>query len=203
MYEKLNKVLMEENKPSTAINEISLMKEFKEYPFSMLNKLKSMDQSAKYHPEGSVWNHTMLVVDEAAEVRQESKDPRVFMWSALLHDIGKGETTKIRKGKITSYDHDKVGAEMVVEFLRTFSEQESFIEAVASMTRWHMQPLFIAKELPFSDIQGMLREVELKEISLFSLCDRLGRGDMNKKKEEEEREGIKKFVEVSKKYIKA
>ena len=42
-----------------------------------------------------------------------------------------------------------------------------------------MQPLFIAKNLPFSDIRGMLSEVDLDEISLFSLCDRLGRGNMS------------------------
>ncbi len=38
------------------------------------------------------------------------------MWGALLHDLGKAPTTKIRKGKITSYDHDKVGAELVRNF---------------------------------------------------------------------------------------
>lgn len=29
----------------------------------MLRKLKSTVQSPKYHPEGNVWNHTLLVID--------------------------------------------------------------------------------------------------------------------------------------------
>ncbi|MDT8718731.1 HDIG domain-containing protein [Clostridium sp. 19966] len=202
IYQKLNKSLLEDEKPSIAINEISNMDEFKKAPFSVLNKLKFTEQSIKYHPEGSVWNHTMMVVDEAAKVKDKSEAPRAFMWSALLHDIGKGETTKIRKGRITSYDHDKVGAEMVVEFFKPFNEEESFVEAVTNMTRWHMQPLFVTKSLPFADIKSMLKEVKLQEISLFSLCDRLGRGDMDKEKEREERASIDRFIETSKAHLK-
>ncbi len=69
-------------------------------------------QSPQHHPEGSVWNHTLLVVDEAAKIKEQSADPRTFMWAALLHDLGKPSTTMRRKSKITSYDHDKVGAQL-------------------------------------------------------------------------------------------
>jgi HD superfamily phosphodiesterase len=51
--------------------------------------LKRVEQQPDHHPEGNVWEHILLVVDLAAEGRHLSEDPRVFMWSALLHDLGK------------------------------------------------------------------------------------------------------------------
>ena len=52
------------------------------------------------------------------------------MWALLLHDIGKKPTTKVRKGRLTSYDHDIVGADMTKEFLTYFNEEENFITEV-------------------------------------------------------------------------
>lgn len=65
----------------------------------MLHRLKGTEQSLLHHPEGDVWNHTLLVVDEAANVKNKSTDAAVFMWAALLHDIGKPDTTT-KPGKV-------------------------------------------------------------------------------------------------------
>jgi len=110
VFKDIEKHLLYDEKPSLYLNRISETEIFKEYPFKWLNDLKNTMQSPKHHPEGSAWNHTMLVVDEAARERHKSKNVRVFMWAALLHDIGKPGTTKVRNGRITSYDHDKLGA---------------------------------------------------------------------------------------------
>ena len=126
----------------------------------------------------------MLVVDAAATVRLQSKNPKVFMWAALLHDTGKPDTTRKRKGKITSYDHDKIGAEKTKIFLGNFSEDVNFIDEVTALVRWHMQILFVINNLPFADIEGMKREVAISEIALLGLCDRLGRTGVDRKKEE-------------------
>lgn len=145
-------------------------------PFNMLLKLKEIDQSKKYHPEGNVWNHTMLVIDGAASVRELSKDQEAFMWGALLHDIGKITTTKIRKGRITAYNHDKEGAKLAKDFLKQCTDDEAFIDKVCKLVYWHMQPLYVSKNLPFSDIEKMKREISPVEVALFSICDRKGRG---------------------------
>lgn len=193
---KFEKHLMEDSKPSNYFNEMLKSGLFSEtYPFTLLGDLMDTPQSPKYHPEGSVWNHTMLVVDQAAEVRQRSQDPRVFMWAALLHDLGKARTTREKKGRITSYDHDKWGAKLAAEFLEVFSDDQDFIKKVVAMVRWHMQTLFVVRDLPFAEIKKMLDEVSLDEIALLSLCDRLGRGGMTPQKIAEERENIRCFVE--------
>lgn len=180
--------LLEDEKPSLYLRGLAGSEWFGCYPFSLLRDLMNVEQSPVHHPEGSVWEHTLLVVDLAAQMRPLSNDPRVLMWSALLHDLGKACTTKVRKGRITAYDHDRHGARMAGEFLREFSFNGALVKKVSRMVRWHMQVLFVVKKLPFSDINGMLAEVPLSEIAMLSLCDRLGRGNLDE-------DGIKKEIE--------
>lgn len=112
-----------------------------------MKALTDTPQSPLYHPEGSVWNHTMMVLDNAAVLKTKSRDSRAFMWAALLHDIGKTPTTKIKHGKITSYDHDVSGAELAVRFLSELTDEENHIEKVTRLVRWHMQSLYITNGL--------------------------------------------------------
>lgn len=175
IYEEISEHLLNDEKPSAFMEELSDRKEFQEYPFNLFLLLKTTEQSPKYHAEGNAWNHTMLVVDEAARVRCKSKNPLVFMWSSLLHDIGKPETTRVRKDRITSYDHDIVGERLSREFLECFSQDVDFIHAVAAMVRYHMHMLYILRKLPYSDLMGLLRKVDVDELALLCLCDRLGR----------------------------
>ena len=94
-------------------------------------------------------------------------------------------TTRKRKGKITSYDHDKIGAGLAREFLSLFSNDEAFKGRVCSLILYHMQILYVVKGLPFSDIPGMKAFGEQKEIALLGLCDRLGRLGYDRTAEEE------------------
>jgi tRNA nucleotidyltransferase (CCA-adding enzyme) len=195
IFEEFEKHLMEDEKPSIYFNKmLDNTDVFTKYPFTLLNVLVEINQSPQHHPEGNVWKHTMLVVDNAAKVKDLSENPRAFMWGALLHDLGKAPTTKIRKGKITSYDHDKVGAELCREFLEVFTEDSEFINRVIALVRWHMQTLFVIKSQSFADVKGMAKEISIKEIALLSECDRLGRGEMNQSKIKEEKDNIKTFI---------
>lgn len=195
LYLNIEHHLLYDSKPSDYLNEIYNNPLFQQYPFDMLYKLKITEQSQKYHPEGNVWNHTLLVVDEAAKLKAKSKDQKVFMWVALLHDIGKYSTTKSRKGKITSYDHDKVGAKLSEEFLLCFVDDKTFIDRVCFLIRYHMQILFVVNNLPFEDIQGMREHTDIYEVALIGLCDRVGRLNSNRRKEED---NIKKFLKMCK-----
>lgn len=176
----IEKHLLNDEKPSTYLEEALKAHIFDMYPFSMIKDLQDVDQNPKFHPEGNVFIHTMMVVDEGAKNREKSKDKRVFMWALLLHDIGKKPTTKVRKGRLTSYDHDIVGADMTRDFLTYFHEEESFITEVRALVRWHMQSLFVTKNLKFQNIGNMLEEVNINEIMLVSLSDRLGRGNLDR-----------------------
>lgn len=182
LYEINNHILLDEQ-PSIFLNSIVNTNIFKEYPFYMLYKLKETEQSPIYHPEGNAWNHTMLVVDEAAKLRNKSRDERVFMWAALLHDIGKAETTKNKKGKITAYNHETVGADLCVKFLQEFTTDDKFIQKVKGLVRWHMQILHVVKDMPFADIKSMKEETDIREVALLGFCDRMGRTNVDTIKE--------------------
>lgn len=187
--------LLNDNKPSNYLEEALKNHLLDNYPFSMIKDLQEVDQNPKYHPEGNVFIHTMMVVDEGAKYREKSRDKRVFMWSLLLHDIGKKPTTKLRKGRLTSYNHDIVGADMTVKFLEHFNENEAFIEEVRGLVRWHMQSLFVTKDMKFQNIGDMLKDVNINEIVLVSLSDRLGRGNLDYKEIEDTRVQIRKYKE--------
>jgi len=176
---KIEKHLLNDDKPSIYLDELLKYGELDKYPLSMIKDLQGVDQNPKFHPEGNVFIHTMMVVDEGAKNREKSNDKRAFMWALLLHDIGKKPTTKMRKGRLTSYNHESVGADMTREFLTYFNEEESFISKVTALVRWHMQSLFVTKNMKFQNIRNMLEDVDINEIVLVSLSDRLGRGNLD------------------------
>lgn len=175
IFNEINYHLLNDQNPSEYLNKLSYNKCFKEYPFNILLAQKHTKQWLKYHPEGVVWNHTLLVVDKAAELKFKSKDAQVFMWAAFLHDIGKPDTTKEHEGKITSYNHEMIGEKLAEEFLFKMGCNEQFIKKVKSLIRWHMQILFVVKNSKFADIKEMMKQTDINEIALLGFCDRMGR----------------------------
>lgn len=198
-YYKINEILLESKTPSKEI--IRLIKEGKldEQPFDLIKKLSEIDQNRKYPPEGNVLNHVLLVVDEAAKNKNHSKNKEVFMWAALLHDMGKLTTTKLRKGRLTSYNHDVEGEKIAYDILDKLGKDEDFKVKVSKLVRYHMQPLFFDKNLPFFDPSNMLKECDYEEVALLSKCDRLGRGELNESKIKEECDRIENFKNYCKK----
>ena len=195
LFEEVSRHLLQDIKPSLYLSDMVKYKSFEEYPFSLLTALKETPQSPKHHPEGNVWNHTMLVVDAAAMVRDKSSNEHIFMWAALLHDIGKPGTTKIRKERITAYNHDKLGATLTKQFLNAVDCDLEFIDKVVSLVRWHMQILYVNKSLPFADIKTIRGEANIEDVALLGLCDRLGRTGAQQREEEE---NIKIFLAKAK-----
>jgi len=189
-FEEITDHLMHDVAPSVYFN--SWDKELEIYPLNMLAKLKQVEQSKKYHPEGNVWIHTMMVVDEAARIRDRFRDAKAVMWAALLHDIGKPDTTKVRKDRITSYEHDVVGARLSKQFLECFTKDKDFIEKVSLLVRYHMHMLYVLKGLPFGDVDRLKKETDIHDLALLCRCDRLGRTGADI---EEETRNYELFVE--------
>jgi putative nucleotidyltransferase with HDIG domain len=185
LFWDIERHLLNDAKPSQYLEEIASLPAFSQYPFLLLKRLQTTRQPPKYHAEGSVWNHTLMVVDEAANVKDQSENPRAFMWTALLHDIGKPSTTRIRNGKITSYEHEAAGERLAGEFLREFVRDEAFVRAVCRLVRYHMQVLFVLRGLPFADIGAIRENVDIHELALFGFCDRVGRANSDRRTENE------------------
>ncbi len=185
LFEDINHHLLADNEPSQYLDKLINEEVFKEYPFHLLYQLQFTKQSPLHHPEGNVWIHTLMVVNEAAKRKNLSKDSRAFMWASLLHDIGKPSTTRITKDKITAYNHDKEGARLAYEFLSFLNEDAIFIEKVCALVEFHMHILFVAKNMPFANVDKLLQQTDYEEVALLGLCDRLGRGGASIRKEED------------------
>ena len=188
LFEILEKHILEDNKPSEFLN---FLKEKKLLEGSFLEMVK---QEKKHHPEGNVWIHTMQVLDEAASLRNFANNKREFMWAALLHDIGKRDTTKMRKGRWTAYDHDRVGAKLSKEILEEATDNEKFISEVSSLVRYHMSYLYIDKNLPFVKAEDMVKNSDLHDIALLTYCDRVGRGKKTLEDKKKILDSINNFI---------
>ncbi|MCR1949681.1 HDIG domain-containing protein [Clostridium sp. DSM 100503] len=192
IFDEINKILIESDKPSIEIDKLMKSEEFKNSDFSIISKLKDIPQEKKFHPEGNVWNHTKMVIDVAAKIKGFSSDSRKFMWAALLHDIGKIPTTKFIKGRYRSYEHDIEGAKMAYELLEMY-EEIRFVEDIREIVRFHMHHIYILKNLPFSNITKLLDSKNFNDIILLFICDKLGRGNQEI---HENRKSIKEVITI-------
>lgn len=145
---ELEKVLLTNEKPSIYFKKLKEDNKLKE-DFPEVNDLIGVIQSPIHHPEGDVFNHTMMVIDEAAKLKDKATNPLGFMYSALCHDFGKVLTTRTKEnGKIISYNHERAGLKLVRKFLNRISKKEDdeFRNYVLNMTEFHMQPNQLANQ---------------------------------------------------------
>ena len=102
IQQEYNKLLMSSH-PSTGLKFLLELNAL----IRPLETLVTCPQRLDFHPEGNVMNHTLLVVDLAALCKDKTSWPLAFMWSALLHDIGKPVVAFQKNGKTVFYNHGK------------------------------------------------------------------------------------------------
>ena len=112
------------------------------YP-ELLNMIGS-PQDPIHHPETSVESHTYWVIKEAKAIADREsltgKNRQMLIFAALLHDIGKPVTSKLRdvRGELrwTNYGHEIIGAFLAEEFLQKIGVSA---DKVVNLVRNHMQ----------------------------------------------------------------
>lgn len=79
--------------------------------FPELQALDGCPQEPEWHPEGDVWVHTLMVVDQARTRIDDLDRPGkvAVMLGALCHDLGKPATTAVIDGRIRSLGHEEAG----------------------------------------------------------------------------------------------
>jgi tRNA nucleotidyltransferase (CCA-adding enzyme) len=100
-------------------------------------------QDKAWHPEGSVWIHSLLVCDVAATIAERDglagEQRAALLFAALCHDLGKpSTTTHDPDGHIRSPGHDQVGAGLAEALLRRLGGSQDIIAQVAPLVREHM-----------------------------------------------------------------
>jgi len=111
------------------------------------------EQSPDFHPEGSVFNHIVLMLGKLPSDANE-----LLPWAVLLHDIAKPVTAEknLATGKIHFYGHEKVGADMAEKILQRLKFPNQQTEEIVEAVRHHMQ---------FKDVK-LMRKATLRRLLL-------------------------------------
>ena len=140
---ELKKALLKADRPSIFFEVLRQMDQL-DYWFPELKALIGVEQNPKFHAEGDVWTHTMMVLDAAARLRDRTAQPYWFMLSAVTHDFGKAVCTEFVKGAIHAYEHESKGLPIAETFLRRITSETKLIEYVLNQVRHHMKPNTVA-----------------------------------------------------------
>ena len=150
--------------------------------FPELNALIGCPQEAEWHPEGDVWIHTMMVVDEAARLcrqrRLDDEERLRVMLGALAHDLGKPGTTEFVDGRIRSRDHEAAGEPPTRALLARMALPPDLIEDVVALVREHLKPFMLWKDrdkIGDGAIRRLALRVPLQRLVLVAQADHFGR----------------------------
>lgn len=93
-----------------------------------ISAMKGVEQPPEFHPEGDVFIHTLLLLDNLPKPVSAT-----LAWGALLHDVGKPPTFRIGPDRIRFDNHVDVGVKMaegICERLRFSNEDKEQILAL-------------------------------------------------------------------------
>jgi tRNA nucleotidyltransferase (CCA-adding enzyme) len=147
--------------------------------------LATCPQDVEWHPEGDVWTHTLMVVDQARQLIDGlDKGPAVAMMvAAVCHDIAKPQTTAMIDGRWRSPGHEEAGVQpstRVLDRLNLHSiDGYDVRHAVLGLVAQHLKPSAFQKSpTPVSDgaFRRLAQKVDLELLARFAKADCHGRG---------------------------
>ena len=173
---ELEKALLKAERPSIFFEELRRMGQLSRW-FPEAEALIGVPQPPRHHPEGDVWRHTMQVLDEAAALREEAKEPLWLLLTALCHDFGKAVTTEEIGGKLHAYGHETEGLALVKAFVTRLTGETKLRQYVLNLTELHMRPNMMAAQ--GAKAKGFMalfdRAVCPEDLLLLAKADFLGR----------------------------
>lgn len=174
---ELEKALLKAPRPSVFFAVLRQMGQLG-YWFPEVEALIGVPQELQFHPEGDVWNHTMLVLDEAAKLRDQAKAPLGLMLAALCHDLGKQIAIQDDNGRIRALGHEEAGIPLAEAFLSRITSEKKLHRYVANMVQLHMRPNIMAAQRSGRKSFCRLfdKSVCPEDLILLAKADALGRG---------------------------
>ena len=152
--------------------------------FPELQALVGCPQEPEWHPEGDVWKHTLLVIDEARRRIEGLSRPcqLAIMLGAVCHDFGKPATTARIDGRIRSRNHEQAGLEPTQAFLDRLKvhsvdgfdvrrQIEGMVAYHLTPGMWHKSP----EKVGDGAFRRLARKVDLELLVLLASADCHGR----------------------------
>jgi len=136
--ERVRDELLKLFRPPHAARGLALMREsgLLEQVLPEIAATITCEQSPDFHPEGTVFEHLLLML------RQLPPDASPSLpWAVLLHDVAKPLTASRdpATGSIHFYGHEKLGATVAESLLERLRFPRKQIEEIVQAVRFHMQ----------------------------------------------------------------
>ena len=183
LWGEIEKLLLQADRPSLGFA-LALDLGVVDQVLPEMAPLVGCEQEPEWHPEGDVWTHTLMVVDQARALNRDLDRPRLItvMLGAVCHDLGKPATTKVIDGRIRSLEHEEAGVEPTLRLLDRlnihtidgFEVRTQVIGLVAN----HLKPGMFAKAEKVGDgaFRRLAQKVDLELLARVARADCLGRG---------------------------
>ncbi len=125
-----------------------------------VDRMKGVEQPREFHPEGDVFQHTMVVLDNM-------RNPtHTLAFGVLLHDVGK-PLTQTFEDRIRFNNHDRVGAHEADAICRRLRMSKRDRERIVWLVANHMR-LAMAPRMRESKLKRLVMTVGFDE--LLELC---------------------------------
>jgi tRNA nucleotidyltransferase (CCA-adding enzyme) len=183
VWGEIEKLLLRARRPSIGL-ELALDLGVVPRMFPELHALVGCPQDPEWHPEGDVWIHTLMVVDQARTRIDDLSHAggATVMLGALCHDLGKPPTTAMIEGRIRSMEHEGAGVPIAgalldrlnVHTMHGFDVRSHVLGIVAH----HLKPLAFFKAAPRAGdgaFRRLAQKVDLELLARVALSDCLGR----------------------------
>jgi poly(A) polymerase len=96
--------------------------------------MKGVQQPPEFHPEGDVFVHTLLLLENLPQPR-----PLTLAWGALLHDVGKPATFRVAPDRIRFDGHVEVGVKIAEEICRRLRFSNGEAAQILALVENHMR----------------------------------------------------------------
>jgi tRNA nucleotidyltransferase (CCA-adding enzyme) len=145
IWGELEKMLLRAQRPSIGLGWLHALGVLEKL-FPEIYALIDVPQDPEWHPEGDVFVHTRLTVDQARSSIDGLPYPRqvTVMLAALAHDFGKPATTEFLEGRWRSRGHEAAGVPPTESFLTRLNvhtiDGYDVRNQVISLVREHLKP---------------------------------------------------------------
>jgi tRNA nucleotidyltransferase (CCA-adding enzyme) len=183
VWGEIEKLLLRARRPSLGLA-LALELGVVDRLFPELKALVGCEQEPEWHPEGDVWVHTLMVVDQA-RARIDDLDHAkgvAMMLGAVCHDLGKPSTTQFSEGRIRSLGHEEAGVAPTIALLDRLNvhtiDGYDVRHTVCGLTAHHLKPgMFNKAKTPVGDgaFRRLAQKVDLELLARLAKADCLGR----------------------------
>lgn len=125
--------------------------------------MKGVPQPPQFHPEGDVWSHTLIMLEN-----MQNPSPELAM-AVLLHDVGKPPTFE-NKDQIRFDGHAEIGAKIALKICQRLRFSNKETEKIVELVRDHLK-LMEVRKMKMSTLKRFLRRKHLEDLLELNRLD--------------------------------